>query len=103
MLVVAASSDDDESKKWAQNYLISLAQALGISPVARVLLTIVLLKMISKGQSRGKVKIMKLLVCKMTTRALAMVQSNLKDKARSKGNNSTVKSTKISLSVNFKN
>ena len=86
VLVVAANSTDEESKKWAQNYLISLAQAMGISPVVRVLLTVVVLKMIKKGHSRRTVKIMKLLLCKMTTRALAMVQSNLVEKARSRRN-----------------
>ena len=72
VLVVAANTDSEISKKWARNFMTSMAQDMGVSQVFKVLVTVALIRIISKGQSARTVKWLKLGIDPIMTRALAM-------------------------------
>ena len=72
VLVIFANSEDSEAQYWAINYLISLAQDMGVSQIIKVLLTIVCLRMLVGARSARFKKILALMIDPVTVRALAM-------------------------------
>lgn len=72
VLVVSANTDSEISKKWAKNFMTSMAQDMGVSQVIKVLITVALIKIIAKGQKPKTVKILRFGVDPIITRALAL-------------------------------
>lgn len=72
VLVVFANSDEPESKDWAINFLISLVQDMGVSQMFKVILTIVCLRILLATKVPRYRKLAKMLVDRVTVRALAM-------------------------------
>ena len=72
-LVIAASTDKDQTTKWAISFLISLVQDMGTSQVLKVVVTVFLIRIIARGQSKKMVKILRLGLDPIVVRALAMV------------------------------
>ena len=77
ILVIFANSEDSEAQNWAINYLISLAQDMGVNQILKVILTIVSLR-IMVGAKNQKLKIiLKLLIDPVTVRSLAMAAKTM--------------------------
>lgn len=73
ILVVAANSTYEESKTWSKNFLITLNQDLFVTPLIKVILTIVVLTKIRKIKSKLWFKIATKLADPLTTRALTIL------------------------------
>ena len=77
VLVIFANSEDSEAQNWAINYLISLAQDMGVNQILKVILTIISLR-IMVGAKNQKLKIiLKLLIDPVTVRSLAMAAKTM--------------------------
>ena len=70
--VIAATTPDDQTTSWAISFIISLAQDMGTSQVLKVVVTVVLVRIISRGQSRKVVKILRVFLDPIVVRSLAM-------------------------------
>ena len=70
--VIAATTPDDQTTRWAISFIISVAQDMGTSQVLKVIITVVLVRIISRGQSRKVVKILRVFLDPIVVRALAM-------------------------------
>ena len=71
-IVIAATTDKEQTTKWAISFLISLAQDMGTVQVMKVIVTVLLVRIIGRGQSKKVVKILRLGLDPIVVRALAM-------------------------------
>ena len=77
VLVIFANSEDSEAQNWAINYLISLAQDMGVNQILKVILTIVSLRIMVGAKSQKLKIILKLLIDPVTVRSLAMAAKTM--------------------------
>lgn len=71
-IVVAANSDMETTQKWTKNFLLSLAQDMGTTQMFKVMMTVIVMKIISRGASKRKIKILRRFLDPLTARALVM-------------------------------
>ena len=99
VLVIFANSEDNEgeAENWAINYLISLAQDMGVSQIIKVLLTIVCLRLRASARNPTFKKILALMIDPVTVRALAMTAMTMPSRRRDAGTRTEIKRKKVSL------
>ena len=72
IVVAANTSEESVTRDWTKSFLISLAQDMVSTQVVKVVVTVVLMKMISRGVSKQKLRIYRKVLDDLTTRALVM-------------------------------
>lgn len=72
MLVVAANSEMDESATWSKNFMITIVQDTFAMPLAKVFLTLYMLKNVGNVKKRWMWKIMRVFINKIVARSLAV-------------------------------
>ena len=75
-IVVAANSSFETVQGWTTSFLISLGQDLVTGQIAKVVITIVAMKLITRGVQRNRVKYFRPFLDPITTRAL-MTENSL--------------------------
>ena len=78
ILVVAANLNATDTEKWAKNFLISFAQALGVGQIFKVFLTVAIMRIMPHTKNPKLKRVLRLLMDPITVRAVAFYAMNKK-------------------------